>query len=261
MVKRKRDDSNKDSDNNKDSSNKDSNNKDNNNNNNNNDDDNDDDIRKSLPSSGRQVIVILDKANLETVKTKKGEYTLLNSEENISLMRRLKKDPNDYRPDILHQELLSVLDSPLNKAGKVKIYVRTEKSILIEINPKCRIPRTFRRFSSLMVQLLHQLKIRSSDSEMLLRVIKNPVTRYIPAGSKCYGFSQHGTLYSPFSFSTLLPDDVPIVLVLGAMAKGSISREDNAYIEEMVSVSEYPLSGSVAINRILGAIEQHWGVI
>ena len=260
MVKRKRDDNNKDNDN-KDSNKDNNNSNNNNNNNNNNDDDNDDDIRKSLPSSGRQVIVILDKANLETVKTKKGEYTLLNSEENISLMRRLKKDPNDYRPDILHQELLSVLDSPLNKAGKVKVYVRTEKNILIEINPKCRIPRTFRRFSSLMVQLLHQLKIRSSDSEMLLRVIKNPVTRYIPAGSKCFGFSQHGTLYSPFSFSKALPDDVPIVLVLGAMAKGSISREDNAYIEEMVSVSEYPLSGSVAINRILGAIEQHWGVM
>jgi rRNA small subunit pseudouridine methyltransferase Nep1 len=186
---------------------------------------------------------------------------LINSEENISLLRRLKKDPSEYRPDILHQELLSVLDSPLNKAGKVKLYVRTEKNVLIEINPKCRIPRTFKRFSSLMVQLLHQLKIRSSDNEMLLKVIKNPVSRYIPAGSKCYGFSQHGKLYSPLSFSTSLPDDVPIVLVLGAMAKGSITKEDNPYIEEMISISEYPLSGSVAINRILGAIEHHWGVV
>ena len=248
MVKRRRDD---DDDNNK---------KDNNDNDNDNDND-EDNITKSLPTGGRQVIVILDKANLETVKTKKGEYMLLNSEENISLMRRLKKDPNDYRPDILHQELLSVLDSPLNKAGKVKVYVRTEKNILIEINPKCRIPRTFKRFSSLMVQLLHQLKIRSSDSEMLLRVIKNPITRYIPAGSKCFGFSQHGRLFSPTSLSTSLPDDVPIVLVLGAMAKGSISRDDNSYIEDMISISEYPLSGSVAINRILGAIEQHWGIM
>ena len=247
MVKRSRDD---DVDEKKDSTN-----------NGNENDDDDDNILKSLPTGGRQVIVILDKANLETVKTKKGEFMLLNSEENISLMRRLKKDPNDYRPDILHQELLSVLDSPLNKAGKVKVYVRTEKNILIEINPKCRIPRTFKRFSSLMVQLLHQLKIRSSDSEMLLRVIKNPITRYIPAGSKCYGFSQHGKLFAPTSLSTSLPDDVPIVLVLGAMAKGSISRDDNAYIEEMISISEYPLSGSVAINRILGAIEQHWGIM
>jgi hypothetical protein len=29
----------------------------------------------------------------------------------------------------------------------------------------------------------------------------------------------------------------------------------------MVSISEYPLSGVVAINRVMGAIENHWGVI
>jgi len=29
----------------------------------------------------------------------------------------------------------------------------------------------------------------------------------------------------------------------------------------MVSISEYPLSGVVAINRVLGAIEAHRGII
>jgi hypothetical protein len=29
----------------------------------------------------------------------------------------------------------------------------------------------------------------------------------------------------------------------------------------MVSISEYPLSGVVAVNRILGAIENHWGIV
>jgi hypothetical protein len=38
------------------------------------------------------------------------------------------------------------------------------------------------------VQLLHTLKIRSSDSKQtLLSVIKNPVTRYLPANTKKYG--------------------------------------------------------------------------
>ena len=49
------------------------------------------------------------------------------------------------------QALLSILDSPLNKAGKTKaIYVSTTKNVLIQINPQLRIPRTFRRFCGVM---------------------------------------------------------------------------------------------------------------
>ena len=44
---------------------------------------------------------------------------------------------------------MAVLDSPLNKSGRMKLYVQTEKNVLIEVNPKCRIPRTFKRFSGL----------------------------------------------------------------------------------------------------------------
>ena len=103
-------------------------------------------------------------------------------------MRKHNKDPGAFRPDIAHQELMAVLDSPLNKAGKVKLYMHTAKNVLIEINPKTRLPRTFKRFSGLMVQLLHRLKIRSADgNDMLLKVIKNPMSRHLPAGVRCYG--------------------------------------------------------------------------
>ena len=211
---------------------------------------------------GRTVVIILDLASLETVKTKKGDYQLLNCDDHISLMRKHNKDPEQYRPDIIHQELMAVLDSPLNKAGKVKLYVHTAKNVLIEINPKCRLPRTFKRFSGLMVQLLHRLKIRSSDgNDLLLKVIKNPMSRHLPAGARCLGFSHAGALYSPAHLTASLPDDVPVVLVFGACATGSVKMADHPYIEEMVSISEYPLSGVVAINRVLGAIENHWGIV
>lgn len=48
------------------------------------------------------------------------------------------------------QCLLMLLDSPLNKAGLLQIYIHTEKNVLIEINPQTRIPRTFDRFCGLM---------------------------------------------------------------------------------------------------------------
>lgn len=101
--------------------------------------------------SGQDIIILLDMASLETVKTKSGEFQLLNCDDHMQIMRKHNKDPLKYRPDILHQEMLSVLDSPLNKAGKLKLFIHTEKNVLIEINPLTRIPRTFKRFSGLMV--------------------------------------------------------------------------------------------------------------
>ena len=99
---------------------------------------------------GRKVIVILAKATLETVKTRRGEFELLNSDDHRGILKKHDRDPNEPRPDILHQELMALLDSPLNKAGLMQVYVHTERNVLIELNPKVRIPRTFKRFSSLM---------------------------------------------------------------------------------------------------------------
>jgi len=210
----------------------------------------------------QRVIVVLDKASLETVRTKKGDYQLLNADDHRRIATQNDRNPRDYRPDILHQELMALLDSPLNKAGKLQVYIKTTANVLIEVNPKTRIPRTFKRFSALMVQLLHKLKIRSADGkDMLLRVIKNPVTRHLPAGAHIYGLSCTGELYNPHHFASALPDDAPIVFIIGAMSTGHITLNDHPYIEEMISISEYPLSGATAINRLVGGIENHWGIV
>ena len=51
------------------------------------------------------------------------------------------------------------------------------------------------------------------------------------------------------------------MFVFGAMAAGSIQMKDHPYMTEMISCSEYPLSGVVAINRLLGAIENSRGIV
>jgi rRNA small subunit pseudouridine methyltransferase Nep1 len=56
------------------------------------------------------------------------------------------------------QCLLTLLDSPLNKAGRLQIFVRTQQSVLIEVNPHTRIPRTFKRFAGLMGAFLNYVK-------------------------------------------------------------------------------------------------------
>lgn len=46
-----------------------------------------------------------------------------------------------------------LMDSPLNRAGLLQVYIHTQKNALIEINPQTRIPRTFTRFCGLMGKL------------------------------------------------------------------------------------------------------------
>jgi len=85
---------------------------------------------------------------LELTKDKR-EPKLINSDDHSKLLRKMNKTLEEYRPDITHQCLLTLFDSPLNKAGFLQVYIRTKNNVLIEINPKCRIPRTFKRFSGL----------------------------------------------------------------------------------------------------------------
>lgn len=216
-----------------------------------------------------RVIVLLDQATLETVKNRRGIYELLNCDDHRELCKKkLRRDPNEFRPDILHQELLALMDSPLNKAGLLQIYVHTNKHVLIELNPATRIPRTFKRFAGLMVQLLHKMKIKAGgESTTLLKVIKNPFSQHLPPGTRCFGFSCEGELFSPVSLAkTLLPMSpeeakAPTCFVLGAMAAGHITMNDHPYIEKMLSISEYPLSGAAALSRIMGGIEHLWGIV
>ena len=55
---------------------------------------------------------------------------MLNSDEHATYLQRKGQDPALFRPDICHQALLAILDSPLNKAGKVKVLVSIYRKIL-----------------------------------------------------------------------------------------------------------------------------------
>lgn len=206
----------------------------------------------------KKVVVVMQDASLETVKTKKG-FELLCADTHNGILKKLNKEPAEYRPDITHQCLLTLLDSPLNKAGHLQVYIHTKNNILIEVNPSIRIPRTYKRFAGLMVQLLHKLKIRATDgSAMLMRVIKNPVTQHFPAGALKIACSVEGELVDMKEFVPALPPNKPVVFVVGAIAHGHFKVD---YAESSIAVSRYPLSASVCLGRIMNAFENMWGIL
>ncbi|XP_076950816.1 uncharacterized protein LOC143623898 [Bidens hawaiensis] len=206
------------------------------------------------------VIFILEKASLEVAKVGKS-YQLLNSEDHANFLKKNNRNPAEYRPDISHQAILNILDSPLNKAGKLRaLYVRTEKGVLIEIKPHVRIPRTFKRFAGIMLQLLQKLSISAvGKREKLLRVIKNPVTQYLPVNSLKIGFSHSSEkLVDMHDYVTSVDKDATLVFVVGAMAHGKIECD---YIEDFISISGYPLSAAYCITRITNALERKHGIV
>jgi len=203
----------------------------------------------------KRLIVILEHASLETVKTGK-HFELLNCDDHKGILKKNGRDIGSARPDITHQCLLMLMDSPLNRAGLLQVYVHTAKNALIEINPQTRIPRTFNRFSGLMVQLLHKLSIQASDGKQkLLKVIKNPITAHLPVGCKKIVTSYAAT--KSIHPRDYVPVDEPIVFVIGAMAHGSV---DIDYGEETVAISQYPLSAALTCTKICSAFEEVWGI-
>ncbi|XP_015112523.1 ribosomal RNA small subunit methyltransferase NEP1 [Diachasma alloeum] len=209
-----------------------------------------------IKNQEKRLIVILDGAQLESVKVG-NNFELLNCDDHVGILKKNNRDPGSCRPDIAHQCLLMLLDSPLNRAGLLQVYIHTEKNVLIEVNPQTRIPRTFKRFAGLIVQLLHKFSVRASDGHMkLLKVIKNPVTDHLPVGCRKLAMSFSSKVVK--NPRELVPGEEPIAIVVGAMAHGQVKAD---YTEDTFSISNYPLSGALTCSKLCSAFEEVWNVI
>lgn len=90
---------------------------------------------------------------------------------------------------------MALLDTPLNKAGRLRIFMTTKKGSVIKISPTIRLPRTYKRFSGLMVDLLTKMKIKSSENhEVLMEIVNGKIEEHIPQNSYKVGTSTRGHL-------------------------------------------------------------------
>ena len=149
----------------------------------------------------------------------------------------------------------------MNKAGKLQIYIHTAKGVLIEVSPTVRIPRTFKRFAGLMVQLLHRLSIRSTNSqEKLLKVVKNPITDHLPANCRKVTLSYDADVVRVRDYIEDIGPKQSVCVFVGAMAKGKDDFADT-YKDDAISISNYSLSASVACGKFCNAVEDVWNIV
>lgn len=154
----------------------------------------------------RRAIVILEHCPIQSIQSSDGSFALLREKHRIYHAKN-KTDPAQWRPDVVHQCLLHLLDSPLNRSGRLQIFLRTMNGILIMVDPRLHVPRSMRLFEAMMARLLFKLKVRSTVNQLqLLRVIKNPVTDHLPEDTVYYRVERGGRLEDPVKFCQELAD-------------------------------------------------------
>ncbi|WFD43897.1 rRNA small subunit pseudouridine methyltransferase Nep1 [Malassezia psittaci] len=246
----------------------------------------------SEKNSSRRLIVVLEQASLETYKVSSGsathargnkdageKYALLNCDDHQKVLAKMNRDIAEARPDITHQCLLTLLDSPLNKAGLLQVYIHTSKGVLIEVNPQVRIPRTFKRFSGLMGRwndLMNSATVASLEYSQCQRLrktaacdqkprhgllpAKHPQNQLVFDRVLTSALSYNAPVQRVSSYLASVPPDRSLAVFVGAMAHGEDNFADGV-VDEKISISEYSLSASVACGKFCCSLEDLWGIV
>jgi rRNA small subunit pseudouridine methyltransferase Nep1 len=156
------------------------------------------------------------------------------------------------RPDIVHNTLLQVLETPLNWEGQLRVLVHTQDNRIITINPKVRLPKNYVRFVGLVEQLFAQKKVPGTG-EPLLSVMNGRVRDLVrmTAPTKVLGFSKLGK-------PTVLRDvadeasklEAPLAFV-GAFPRGHFAEDTRVAEDEMYRVDRDSLDAWVVAGRFV----------
>ena len=81
------------------------------------------------------------------------KYLILDRCRHHEILLQLPQSHKRGRPDIIHQTLLAIQYSELNRRNFVKTYVHTIGNYVLDIEPETRIPKNYINFIGLMHQL------------------------------------------------------------------------------------------------------------
>ena len=218
----------------------------------------------------KKLIIILEGASLELGNLKKNPQ-ILNCDDHYKIIKSMKKKLDEFRPDIIHQCLLNLFDSPLNKVGLLQVYIHTNKNVLIEINPKTRIPRTFKRFSGLFSQLFLKNEIGTGGTsdggqkEIFLKILNAKIENLIEDVPKIL-LSEKGRLVDIDIYCKNLEENLKtkknkdICFIIGTNPKGDIDPMIK-YNDDCISLSSFDLDSNIICGKICSAFENVWGVL
>lgn len=208
----------------------------------------------------RRLVVVLDNVCLETAQTKRG-FELLNKDDHFWIIKKKNRDPETYRPDIVHQTLMALLDTPLSKQKKLQVFMRTSRGYTVEVSPDIRLPRTFKRFSGLFAQLMTQGRIQGSNGgQTLLQVSNYPIHTLVHKDFqfvKVNTFSKGNLVENLLKYTGAKMEELTAFVIDLTPSTQGIKLK---YSDE-ICISNYDLSPLCVANKVCFAFEEHWGVL
>ncbi|MFQ5884187.1 MAG: hypothetical protein ACE5IO_03700, partial [Thermoplasmata archaeon] len=158
-------------------------------------------------------------------------------------MTKLDNSEKRGRPDITHLSLLSLLETPLCKAGLLTVNLHLQDGRMINVNPKVRLPRNYDRFVGLVEQLIQQGRV-PPEGEPLLMVTSLTLQELV---SKLKGPSdstisilctEGGARTTIDDLHSVLPTDasIPLIVGIGAFPHGDLPQDIKTMFESHVEL-------------------------
>jgi rRNA small subunit pseudouridine methyltransferase Nep1 len=165
------------------------------------------------------------------------------------------------RPDIVHNTLLQILETPLNWEGHLRVFVHTQDDHVISISPIVRLPKNYIRFVGLIEQLFQENQVPKKGAP-LLRIEKMPLQSLVKRiePSRVVGFSTLGspTLMRKAAMSAGKLRE-PLVFV-GAFPRGHFTGETRQLMDDMFSVDRRSLDAWIVAGRFVYDFESAIGL-
>jgi rRNA small subunit pseudouridine methyltransferase Nep1 len=184
---------------------------------------------------------------------------LLDQNLHSAALNKLPDGARRGRPDIVHYCLLTLLESPLCKAGHLEVAIHTRHRLLIRVKPDTRLPRGEARFQGLMGKVLREGKSQDkkpliwvqdelTPAQVLHAFAKGPVLR----------LDEGGALLSPADIAGKADASQDLTLVLGAFPAGAFLPEWVQAVPETVSIWKEPLNAWAVAAEVAAGFRARW---
>ncbi|MGP8124465.1 MAG: ribosome biogenesis protein [Nitrososphaerales archaeon] len=171
-----------------------------------------------------------------------------------SAMAKLRDSEKRGRPDLVHAALLSVTGTPLYMDGSVRVFVHTNRDVVLELAEMTRVPKSYFRFRGLVEKLLSEMSDEGLVKAHELGV--SDLLRKTISPDRIFGLSVQGRQTRPEELAmAVLTAKNPCVIV-GGFPHGHFSQETLALVDELARIHERPLEAHVVASRVVYEVEK-----
>lgn len=194
--------------------------------------------------------------NSARVRNKVPEKMLLDASHHHPAFGKLPDGDRRGRPDITHMFLLLSLDSDMNAAGRLRVFVHTRNDDVVAVNPETRLPPNYIRFVGLIEQLFEQQVVPSRENALLELRRKVPLSTLVNAlkPDSVIILDPEGER-TPLEGAIASAEGERVVIIMGGFSKGTFSSDMSKLKARRVSLGERMLKVWTVSSKTLRALE------